>query len=72
MQQQQIRVKAGYLSGLVKEAMDLLKTPIEVDFEAEASLGLGPFSLGKVTAKTKESPRPAVSCANSWNFVPMG
>ncbi|MGA1409688.1 MAG: ATP-binding protein [Prochlorotrichaceae cyanobacterium] len=68
MQQQQIRVKAGYLSGLVKEAMDLLRTPIEVDFEAEASLGIGPFSLGKVTAKTKESPQARSQLRQSLEF----
>jgi len=68
MQQQQIRVKAGYLSNLVKEAMELLQTPIAVDFEAEASLGIGPFSLGKVTAKTKESPQARSQLRQSLEF----
>ncbi|MGA1474124.1 MAG: ATP-binding protein [Prochlorothrix sp.] len=68
MQQQKIRVKAGYLSNLVQEAMELLHTPIEVDFEAEASLGIGPFSLGKVTAKTKESPQARSQLRQSLEF----
>ncbi|WP_353260291.1 P-loop NTPase fold protein, partial [Prochlorothrix hollandica] len=68
MQAQQIRVKAGYLSNLVKEAMALLQTPIAVDFEAEASLGFGPFSLGKITAKTKESPQARSQLRQSLEF----
>ena len=68
MQKQEIRVKAGYLSNLVKEAMELLQTPIAVDFEAEASLGIGPFSLGKVTAKTKESPQARSQLRQSLEF----
>lgn len=46
-----IRLQGGYFTRLLKECLDFLKTPI--DMGAELKL---PFLLGKITAKTKESP----------------
>lgn len=47
-----IRLKPGYFANLFTEVVDLLQTPIELGTEAEFSIG-----IGKITAKTKESPR---------------
>lgn len=47
----QIRLKPGYFKRLLTEVGGFLTTPIELDFEAELSVG-----IGKLTAKTKESP----------------
>ena len=46
-----IRLKPAYFERLFGEIVDWLQTPIELDLEAELSVG-----IGKVTAKTKESP----------------
>ncbi|MEM9090324.1 MAG: ATP-binding protein [Cyanobacteria bacterium P01_F01_bin.53] len=47
-----IFLKPTYFKKLFQEIVEWLQTPIEVDVEAELSLG-----IGKVTAKTKESPQ---------------
>ncbi|MCD8490101.1 MAG: KAP family NTPase [Desertifilum sp.] len=46
-----IRLQPGYFASLFAELSDFLHTPIELSGEAELSLG-----IGKLTAKTKESP----------------
>ncbi|NEO33027.1 MAG: ATP-binding protein [Symploca sp. SIO3C6] len=48
----EIRIKPGYFNKLLTESIDFLKTPIELGAEAELS-----FGIGKLTAKTKESPQ---------------
>ncbi|HEY9599140.1 MAG TPA: ATP-binding protein, partial [Cyanophyceae cyanobacterium] len=47
-----IKLSPGYFTRLFKEIADFLQTPIEFSAEAELSLG-----IGKITAKTKESPK---------------
>lgn len=47
-----IRLKPGYFTNLFTEVVDFLQTPIELGGEAELSIG-----IGKITAKTKESPK---------------
>ncbi len=47
-----ISIKPTYFKKLFGEIVDWLQTPIDIDLEAELSLG-----IGKVTAKTKESPQ---------------
>jgi len=47
-----ISLKPSYFNKLLQESIDFLKTPIDLGFEAELSLG-----IGKITAKTKESPQ---------------
>jgi AAA ATPase domain len=47
----QIRLKPGYFNKLFSEVIQFLNTPIDLDFEAELSVG-----IGKLTAKTKDSP----------------
>src|ERR687886_714295 len=47
-----IKLKPGYFSNLFREIVDFLQTPIEIEAEAELSIG-----IGKITAKTKESPK---------------
>ncbi|MDY6781090.1 MAG: AAA family ATPase [Cyanobacteriota bacterium] len=49
-----IHLKPGYLLNLFSEVADFLQTPIE--FSAEASVSF-PLKLGKITAKTKDSPK---------------
>jgi AAA ATPase domain len=49
-----IRLKPTYFVNLFHELSEFLQTPIE--FSAEASFSL-PMNIGKVTAKTKDSPR---------------
>ncbi|HEY9665267.1 MAG TPA: P-loop NTPase fold protein [Coleofasciculaceae cyanobacterium] len=52
LEQIKIKLKPGYFANLFNEIADFLQTPI--DFEAEAELSVG---IGKITAKTKESPK---------------
>jgi hypothetical protein len=47
-----IRLKPSYFTNLFGEIVDFLQTPIELETEAELSVG-----IGKITAKTKESPK---------------
>jgi hypothetical protein len=47
-----IRIKPSYFANLFTEIVDFLQTPIELEAEAELSVG-----IGKITAKTKESPK---------------
>lgn len=47
-----IKLKPGYFTNLFHEAVDFLQTPIDIEAEAELSIG-----IGKITAKTKESPK---------------
>lgn len=47
-----IKLKPGYFANLFTEIADFLQTPIELSAEAELSIG-----IGKITAKTKESPK---------------
>lgn len=47
-----IRLKPSYFTNLFGEIVDFLQTPIELEAEAELSVG-----IGKITAKTKESPK---------------
>jgi len=47
-----IKLKPGYFANLFTEIVDFLQTPIEIETEAELSIG-----IGKITAKTKESPK---------------
>jgi hypothetical protein len=47
-----IKLKPGYFANLFREIVDFLQTPIELEAEAELSVG-----IGKITAKTKESPK---------------
>lgn len=47
-----IRMKPGYFTKLFKEVVDFLQTPIELEAQAELSVG-----IAKITAKTKQSPQ---------------
>ncbi len=47
-----IKLNPGYFANLFTEIADFLQTPIELETEAELSIG-----IGKITAKTKESPK---------------
>lgn len=47
-----IKLHPGYFANLFTEVVDFLQTPIEIEAEAELSVG-----IGKITAKTKESPK---------------
>lgn len=47
-----IRLKPNYFINLFSEIVDFLQTPIELETEAELSIG-----IGKITARTKESPK---------------
>ncbi|MGF1494668.1 MAG: P-loop NTPase fold protein [Microcoleaceae cyanobacterium] len=47
-----IRVKPGYFSNLFTEVSEFLQTPIELDGEAELSVG-----IARITARTKDSPK---------------
>jgi len=47
-----IKLKPGYFTNLFNEIVDFLQTPIEIEAQAELSVG-----LGKITAKAKESPK---------------
>ncbi len=47
-----IRLKPSYFTNLFTEIVDFLQTPIELEAELELSIG-----IGKITAKTKESPK---------------
>lgn len=47
-----IKLQPGYFANLFSEIADFLQTPIELNAEAELSIG-----IGKITAKTKESPK---------------
>ena len=47
-----IRLKPSYFTNLFTEIVDFLQTPIDIEAEAELSVG-----IGKITAKTKESPQ---------------
>ena len=49
-----IRLRPKYFESLFNEVADFLQTPIE--FSAEAGFSL-PLGLGKITAKTKDSPK---------------
>ncbi len=49
-----IHLKPGYFGKLFHEVEEFLKTPLE--FSAEAGISL-PLGIGKITAKTKDSPR---------------
>jgi AAA ATPase domain len=49
-----IRLKPTYFVNLFREISDFLQSPIELSAESEFSL---PMGLGKVTAKTKDSPK---------------
>jgi hypothetical protein len=48
-----INLNPGYFTSLFRDIADILQTPIEIS-EADMSL---PFGIGKITAKTKESPK---------------
>jgi AAA ATPase domain len=54
LEQVNVRLKPGYFIQLFGEIADFLQTPIEFSTEAGFSL---PMGIGKVTAKTKESPK---------------
>ncbi|NJL01520.1 MAG: AAA family ATPase [Spirulinaceae cyanobacterium SM2_1_0] len=47
-----IRLKAGYFANLFDEIKGFLQTPIELEAEAELSVG-----IARLTAKTKENPK---------------
>jgi energy-coupling factor transporter ATP-binding protein EcfA2 len=47
-----IHLKPGYFTNLFTEVVEFLQTPIELGAQAELSIG-----IGKITAKTKESPK---------------
>jgi hypothetical protein len=47
-----IKLKAGYFANLFTDVAEFLQTPIEIS--AEANL---PLNIGKITAKTKDSPK---------------
>ncbi len=47
-----IKLHPGYFANLFTEIVDFLQTPIDIEAEAELSVG-----IGKITAKTKESPK---------------
>lgn len=47
-----IHLRPRYFANLFGEISDFLKTPVNLDVEAELSLG-----IGKITAQTRESPR---------------
>jgi hypothetical protein len=49
-----IRLQPTYFTNLFHEVADFLQTPIELSAEAGVSLPLG---IGKITAKTKDSPK---------------
>lgn len=52
LEKQGIRLKPGYFVSLFQEVKEFLQTPIELDAQAELSVG-----IAKITAKTKESPK---------------
>ena len=54
LEQVNIRLKPNYFNQLFGEIGDFLQTPIELSAEAGLSL---PMGIGKVTAKTKDSPK---------------
>jgi AAA ATPase domain len=47
-----IRLQPGYFTELFKDVVNFLQTPIELEAEAELSVG-----IAKITAKTKQSPQ---------------
>ncbi len=47
-----IRLKASYFTNLFEEVKQFLQTPVELDAEAELSLG-----IARITAKTKDNPK---------------
>ncbi|MBD2099412.1 P-loop NTPase fold protein [Leptolyngbya sp. FACHB-261] len=47
-----IRLRPKYFSNLFEEVADFLRTPLDLNAEAELSLG-----IAKITAKTKDSPK---------------
>ncbi|MGQ4648747.1 P-loop NTPase fold protein [Lyngbya aestuarii] len=47
-----IKLKSSYFAKLFIEVANFLQTPIEINYDAELSI-----NLGKITAKTKESPK---------------
>jgi energy-coupling factor transporter ATP-binding protein EcfA2 len=47
-----IRLKAGYFTNLFEEVKQFLQTPVELDAEAELSVG-----IARITAKTKDNPK---------------
>ncbi|MEC4804980.1 MAG: AAA family ATPase [Jaaginema sp. PMC 1079.18] len=47
-----IRLKAGYFTNLFEEVKQFLQTPIELDAEAELSVG-----IARITARTKDNPK---------------
>ncbi|MBW4621820.1 MAG: ATP-binding protein [Cyanosarcina radialis HA8281-LM2] len=49
-----IRLRPRYFEKLFGEIVDFLQTPIEFSYQNEFSL---PYGLGKITAKTKDSPQ---------------
>jgi hypothetical protein len=51
LQAVKIKLQPGYFTNLFVEIGKFLRTPIDVGFDAELSLG-----IGKITAKTKDSP----------------
>ena len=54
LEQVNVRLKPGYFIQLFGEIADFLQTPVEFSGEAGFSL---PMGIGKVTAKTKDSPK---------------
>ena len=52
LESSKINLQGGYFRNLLRECIEFLQTPMELEVEAELSLG-----IGKLTAKTKESPR---------------
>jgi hypothetical protein len=48
-----VKLNPGYFTSLFRDIADILQTPVELS-EAEMSL---PFGIGKITTKTKESPK---------------
>ncbi|MEB3358141.1 MAG: P-loop NTPase fold protein [Synechococcales bacterium] len=47
-----IRLRVNYFTALFQDIADLVQTPIDIDVEADLSVG-----IGKITAKTRESPK---------------
>jgi hypothetical protein len=47
-----IRLKAGYFTNLFEEVKQFLQTPVELEAEAELSVG-----IARITAKTKDNPK---------------
>ncbi|MFP4008554.1 MAG: P-loop NTPase fold protein [Spirulinaceae cyanobacterium] len=47
-----IRLKAGYFTNLFEEVKQFLQTPVELDAEAELSVG-----IARITARTKDNPK---------------